>query len=342
MHLMHLTNPTNPRNPTNRINWLHAPVAHHRSQGMILITWLGFFFHNVEQVAEVARSGARVDIAGLASSLPVRLLNRVASVFSSYWRHRHLILQMARRDVVGRYRGSVLGLAWSFLNPLLMLSVYTFLFGVVFKSRWGAIAGEGHVEYALILFVGLIVHGLFAECVNRAPGLLLQHVSFVKRVVFPLEILPWTVLASALFHTAVSLCIWLLFAVASGFPLSPAALLLPLVLLPLVLLTMGCAWFLASLGVYLRDVGHTVALLTTMLLFLAPILYPMSAVPDKYRYLIRLNPLTFVVEQAREVLAYQSLPDFTGLAIVTAQNLVVATLGLWWFQKTRRGFADVV
>ena len=203
-------------------------------------------------------------------------------------------------------------------------------------------AGEGKVGYALTLFVGLIVHGLFAECVNRAPGLMLQHASFVKRVVFPLEILPWTVLVSALFHASVSLCIWLLVAVVSGFPLSPAALLFPLVLVPLVLLTMGCTWFLASIGVYLRDVGHTVTLLTTMLLFLSPILYPMSAVPADYRFLIRLNPLTFVVEQARAVLAYQSLPDFTGLAIATVQNLLVAVLGLWWFQKTRRGFADVV
>jgi lipopolysaccharide transport system permease protein len=264
------------------------------------------------------------------------------SVFSSYWRHRTLILQMARRDVIGRYRGSVLGLAWSFLTPLLMLSVYTFLFGIVFKSRWGASAAEGRLQYALILFVGLIVHGLFAECVNRAPGLMLQHASFVKRVVFPLEILPWTVLVSALFHASVSLCIWLTVALVSGFPLSPTALLLPLVFVPLVLLTMGCAWFLASIGVYLRDVGHTVALFTTMLLFLSPILYPMSAVPQDYRFLIRLNPLTFVVEQARAVLTYQSLPDFTGLAIASAQNLLVAALGLWWFQKTRRGFADVV
>ena len=270
------------------------------------------------------------------------MLTRVVSVFSSYWRHRHLILQMARRDVVGRYRGSALGLAWSFLNPLLMLAVYSFLFGVVFRSRWGVDGEQGHLEYALILFIGLIVHGVFAECVNRAPALLLQHASFVKRVVFPLEILPWTVLMSALFHATVSVAIWLLVAAVSGFPLSPVALLLPLVFVPLVLLVMGCAWFLASLGVFLRDVGHTVALVTTMLLFLSPILYPLSVVPPEYRVILRLNPLTFIVEQARAVLAHRMLPDFGGLAIVTAQNLVIAALGLWWFQRTRRGFADVV
>jgi len=277
-----------------------------------------------------------------ADSIPLSFGHRLASVFSSCWRHRQLILQMARRDVIGRYRGSVLGLAWSLVTPLLMLAVYTFLFGVVFRSRWGTSAEEGRVGYALTLFVGLIVHGLFAECVNRAPGLVLQHASFVKRVVFPLEILPWTVLASALFHASVSLCIWVLVAVASGAPLSPAALLLPLVFVPLVLLTMGCTWFLASLGVYLRDVGHSVALLTTVLLFLAPILYPMSAVPPDYRALIRLNPLTFVVEQARAVLTAGALPDFAGLAVFTAGSLLVATLGLWWFQKTRPGFADVL
>ena len=249
---------------------------------------------------------------------------------------------MARRDVIGRYRGSFLGLAWSFLTPLVMLSVYTFLFGVVFKARWGVSAVESRLDFALILFVGLIVHGLFAECVNRAPGLILQHASFVKRVVFPLEILPWTVMLSALFHSAVSLCIWVAFAAVSGIGLSPAILFLPFVFVPLVLLTMGFTWFLASVGVYLRDTGHTVVILTTILLFLSPIFFPSTAVPPEFRFLIRLNPLTFVVEQARAVLTFGSAPDFPWLAVVTVQNLLVAAAGLWWFQKTRRGFGDVI
>jgi len=243
---------------------------------------------------------------------------------------------------MGRYRGSLLGLAWSFLTPLLMLLVYTFLFGVVFKSRWGGATVESRLDFGLILFVGLIVHGLFAECVNRAPGLVLQHASFVKRVVFPLEILPWTVMLSALFHSGVSLAIWFAFAIVSGIGLSPTAIFLPLIFVPLVFLTMGCSWFLSSVGVYLRDTSHTVVILTSVLLFLSPIFFPSTAVPAQFRFLIRLNPLTFVVEQARAVLTFRSLPDFYWLAVVTAQNLALAALGLWWFQKTRRGFADVI
>ncbi len=243
---------------------------------------------------------------------------------------------------MGRYRGSFLGLAWSFLTPLLMLLVYTFLFGVVFKARWGSGVVESRLDFALILFVGLIVHGLFAECVNRAPGLILHHASFVKRVVFPLEILPWTVMLSALFHSVVSLSIWFAFAMVSGISLSPTAMYLPLVFMPLVLLTMACSWFLSSVGVYLRDTGHTVVILTTVLLFLSPIFFPSAAVPPEFRFLIRLNPLTFVVEQARAVLTFHSAPDFAWLAVVTVQNLVLAAMGLWWFQKTRRGFGDVI
>jgi lipopolysaccharide transport system permease protein len=263
-------------------------------------------------------------------------------VFTSYWHHRQLILQMARRDVIGRYRGSILGVAWSFLTPLLMLLVYTFLFGVVFKARWGGGIVESRLDFALILFVGLIVHGLFAECVNRAPGLILQHASFVKRVVFPLEILPWIAMLSALFHSAVSLAIWFTFAAVSGIGVSPTALYLPLVFVPLVLLTMACSWFLSSVGVYLRDTGHTVGILTTVLLFLSPIFFPSAAVPPQFRFLIRLNPLTFLVEQARAVLTFHSRPDFPWLAVVTVQNLLCAALAFWWFQKARRGFGDVI
>lgn len=270
------------------------------------------------------------------------LIDRAVAVFTSFWRHRHLILQLARRDVVGRYRGSLLGLTWSLLNPLLMLGVYSFLFGVIFRSRWEGGGAEGPWQYALVLFIGLIIHGLFAECVNRAPTLVLQHPSYVKRVVFPLEILPWTVLVSALFHAAVSFGVWFAAAASSGLWPSLSALWLPVVLAPLLLLSIGLGWGLASLGVYLRDLGQTVALFTSVLLFLSPILYPITMVPAEFRVLLHLNPLTFPVEQARAVLALHRPPDFGGLALNTVQNLVIAAVGLWWFERTRKGFADVV
>jgi lipopolysaccharide transport system permease protein len=223
-----------------------------------------------------------------------------------------------------------------------MLGVYTFLFGVVLRVRWGVHPAESYSDFALILFVGLIVHGIFAECVTRAPTIILSNASFVRRVVFPLEILPLTIMGAALFHGAVSLLIWFAAALATGYPLSPLAFLLPLVLVPLVLMTMGCSWFLASAGVYLRDINHVVGIVSTILLFLSPIFYRVEAVPEQYRLLIRLNPLTVIVEQTRAVLAWHSWPDWWYLLLAWGWSGLVAGLGLTWFQKTRRGFADVL
>ncbi len=268
-------------------------------------------------------------------------LDTLSLPFSSPWKHRALILQMVRREVVGRYRGSVMGLLWSFLNPILMLAVYTFVFSEVFKARWG-VGNESKADFALILFVGLIVHGIFAECVNRAPGLILNNVNFVKKVVFPLEILPWVAMGATLFHSAVSVAVWALFFLIIKAYLPWTIVFLPLVALPLVLGTLGFAWFLAATGVYLRDVSQTTGIFTTVLLFVSPIFYPASALPEKYRGLLDLNPLTFLIEQAREVMVWDRLPDFSGLAAYTLGALVIALAGLAWFQKTRRGFADVL
>ncbi len=259
-----------------------------------------------------------------------------------FWRHRHLIWQMARREVIGRYRGSVLGLLWSFFNPLLMLAVYTFVFSVVFQARWGQGESGGRAEFAIILFAGLIVFNLFAEVINRAPGLIVSHANYVKKVVFPLEILPVVAAGSALFHTLVSLAVLLLAFALIHHSLPWTVLLFPVVLLPLVVLTIGLAWFLASLGVFLRDVAQTVGILTTALLFLSPIFFPASALPEMIRPFLFLNPLALVIEQTREVLIWGRVPDWLGLALYGVISLMVAGAGLLWFQKTRKGFADVL
>ncbi len=266
----------------------------------------------------------------------------LAALARSLWRNRQLIVQMTRREVAGRYKGSVMGLAWSFFNPVFMLAVYTFVFSVVFKARWGVGGEESKTQFAVVLFVGMIVHALFAEVLNRAPGLILGNVNYVKKVVFPLEILPVISMGAALFHSLVSLGVLLIaFALFNGY-LHWTAMFTPLVLLPLVILTLGLAWMLASLGVFLRDVGQTIGLVTTVMLFLAPVFYPVTALPEEIRPWIMANPLTFIIEQAREVLIWGRLPNWFGLAIYTLAATVVAWAGYAWFQKTRRGFADVL
>ena len=267
----------------------------------------------------------------------------LVALAKSLWRNRQLIVQMTKREVVGRYKGSAMGMAWSFFNPVFMLVVYTFVFSEIFKSRWGGAGGdESKTQFAVVLFVGMIVLNLFSEVLNRAPGLILANVNYVRKVVFPIEILPVVAMGAALFHTLVSLGVLLAaFLLFNGY-LQWTAVFTPLVLLPLVILTIGLAWMLASLGVFLRDVGQTIVIITTVLMFLSPVFYPVTAVPERFRPFIMANPLTFIIEQAREVLVWGHLPDWTGLGLYTLAATVVAWAGYAWFQKTRKGFADVL
>lgn len=263
-------------------------------------------------------------------------------LIASLWRHRELIGKLIRHEIAGRYRGSVLGLGWSLITPILMLAVYTFVFSFVFKARWGEGAGASRTEFAVILFVGLIVYGLFAEVLNRSPGLIVANVNYVKKVVFPLEIIPASALGAAIFHSIVSLCVLLIaFLLINGF-LYWTAIFTPLVLAPFVILTLGFAWILASLGVFVRDIGQAIGLVTTVLMFLSPVFYPMSALPEQVQLLLLLNPLTFIIEQCRAVLVFGQLPDWSGLGIYTVVSLLVVWVGFWWFQSTRKGFADVL
>ena len=263
------------------------------------------------------------------------------SMAQSLWRHRQLILQMTKREVVGRYKGSVMGLLWSFLNPLFMLVVYTFVFSVVFKAKWGA-GDESRTQFAVVLFAGMIVHALFADILNRAPGLILANTNYVKKVVFPLETLVAIAAGAALFHALASLSVLLIaFLIFNGY-LHWTAVFLPFVFLPLLLLAMGCGWILASIGVFARDVGQVVTVLTTVLLFLSPVFFPVSSLPPLLRPWIMLNPLTFIIEQTRGVLVWGHLPDWMGLAIYLVCASAFAWLGYAWFQKTRKGFADVL
>ncbi len=267
----------------------------------------------------------------------------LVSLFGSSWSNRHLIYQMIKREVVGRYRGSFMGILWSFINPVFMLAVYTLVFSVVFKARWaGAAVNESKTQFAVILFVGLIVHSLFAEVLNRSPGLIISNVNYVKKVIFPLETLPLVAMGGVLFHSFISLVVLIsAFFIFNGY-VHWTLLFLPLVIVPLIFLTLGLSWFLASLGVYVRDVGQTITILMTVMMFLSPVFYPISSLPEALRPVIMMNPLTFIIEQARAVLIWGKLPDFVGLGIYSIISLLVMWLGYVWFQKTRKGFADVL
>lgn len=258
------------------------------------------------------------------------------------WGNRELISQMTRREVIGRYKGSILGLAWSFFNPLFMLAVYTFVFSEIFKLRWTSDGHESKTQFAIILFSGMLVQGLFAEVLNRAPSLILSNVNYVKKVVFPLEILPLVSLAAAVFHSLISLAVLLIaFLLFNGY-VHWTIIFIPFVLMPLVILSLGIGWFLASLGVFLRDVAQFMTVITTILAFLSPIFYPISAVPETFRRYIYANPLTYIIESLRDVLVWGRMPNWTGLAIYTLAATIIAFAGYAWFQRTRKGFADVL
>lgn len=262
-------------------------------------------------------------------------------IMHSFFLNRGLILALIKREILGRYKGSLIGLLWSFINPLFMLLIYTFVFSIVFKARWTG-GGDSKTEFALVLFAGLIVFNLFSECINRAPTLITSNTNYVKKVIFPLEILPLVSLGTALFHTIISFLVWLVaYILLFGLP-HITVLLLPLIFIPLIFFILGVSWFLASFGVFFRDLNQFIGMLVTALMFLSPIFYPISALPEKYQIYLMLNPITPVIEQARDILFWGKCPDitiyFAGLLI----SSVCAILGFVFFQKTRAGFADVL
>lgn len=259
------------------------------------------------------------------------------------YKNRKLIWKLAKREIIGRYKGSMMGIFWSFLTPLIMLAVYTFFFSVIYQSRSGNLgAAPSKFSFALTLFAGLIPFSLFSECTNRAPQLIISNVNYVKKVIFPLEILPWVNLGSALFHALISVVILLICFVAINHTLHWTFIFLPIVNLPLIFLTVGISWFLASLTVFIRDIVHTINLITMALLFLSPVFYSLSSIPEKYRNIIMLNPLTSIIEQNRAILIEGNLPDFPSLGISLIISIAIAWFGYYWFEKTRSAFADVV
>ncbi len=255
--------------------------------------------------------------------------------------HRELIGQLARREVAVRYKGAVLGIFWSFITPMAMLAIYTFVFGTIFDARWGEDARTG--AFAMMLFSGIIPFSVFAETSNRSPTMILSTPSYVKKVVFPLEVLPVVALLSTLVHALISIAILVAMTLVLMHTVSPQIWLLPIAFLPLMLLCLGLSWFLASLGMFLRDIGHGISLVVVALNFLTPIFYPIDRITSPLlRRLYYLNPLTTIVESFRVALLNYGQMHWWAWGVTTIASAVFAMMGYAWFMKTKRGFADVI
>ena len=263
-------------------------------------------------------------------------------LWRSLMRHRNRIIQMSKREIIGRYKGSLLGVFWSFVTPLLMLVVFTFVFGEIFQSKWPNSKATGGLDFAVPLFAGFLIYTFFAECISRAPGLITGNVNYVKKVIFPLEILVVTSLLAALFHLLAAYIILIALILFSGWELTWSMLLLPVIFLPFMFLVLGFSWVLAALGVYLRDISHIIGPILTAMMFLSPVFYSLDSVSQKFLFIYYLNPLTLIIEEGRSVLLYGNMPDLSLLAIYTIISLIFFWLGYSFFQKTRKGFADVL
>ena len=259
----------------------------------------------------------------------------------SAWNNRDLIKVLAKREVESRYRGALMGNVWVFINPLIMLAINTMVFQFIFKAKWPN-APESDFAFSPLMFVGMIVHSFASEVLSRSSALILRNTNYVKKVTFPLDILPWITLESALAHALISFGILCLFLIVTSLSVAWTWLLLPFILLPFCLFLLGLSWVLAALGVYFRDLDQMMGLLLTALLFLSPVFYSLESSPEQLRPFLEMNPLTLIIEQSRLVLIHHQLPDLQALALYYVFAFSVFVLGFLVFNKLKRGFADVL
>jgi lipopolysaccharide transport system permease protein len=261
--------------------------------------------------------------------------------FSSAWTNRSLIAQMAKREVLGRYKGANFGVLWSLISPFLLLVVYTFAFGTVMRGHWPQVEA-GDTSFSIVLFSGLIVHGLLADVLNRSPNLVTAHTNLVKRVIFPVEILPWALLISSCFHTAANVLVFVLLRFVMDGRFDLTIVLLPIVLLPLAVLTLGIAWFLSALSVYVKDLNQLIGVVSIALLFLSSAMMPLDSVPEQYRWVFLANPLTFIIDQSRAVMLWGVMPNWSDLLLYLVAASGFAYGGLAFFKAASKGFSDVL
>jgi lipopolysaccharide transport system permease protein len=258
------------------------------------------------------------------------------------WKNKLLVLAMVKHEILSKYRGSYIGLLWAILYPMMMLGVFTFVFSGIFQARWSVGQETSTIEFALILFCGLLLFNFFADSISRAPSLVLRNTNFVKKVIFPLEILSVVDIAVALFHWVLGMIVWLgVYLLFIGIP-HLTVLWFPVIIGPAIFIMLGLSWFLAALGVYIKDVAQIIGVVVSALMFLSPVFYPLSAIPEKYQGILVLNPLTVPIEQMRQIMYWGIQPNFISLGQYTIIALLICIAGRCWFEKTRRGFADVL
>jgi len=254
-----------------------------------------------------------------------------------------LVMQFSKRELMAKNKGSSLGIVWTIAHPLIMLAVYTFVFAVVWQARWGVGEGESKAQFAISVFCGLIVFDVFASCVGPSTSLIVYNSNFVKKVIFPLEVLPVSLLGAGLCVGAISTSILLIANAVFNSKVSETMYMFPLVLIPLMAWTMGLSWLVASLGVYLRDLRQIVTgVLLPVFFFATPIFYPPERVPEEFGWIVTWNPLAPVIDASRRTLLYGQVPDWTALGVVTLAGLIVLQLGFAFFMKSKRSFADVL
>lgn len=285
---------------------------------------------------------------GGALQAPGRTVKRVSflgalfALLRSLKANGFILRSMVRNEVSSRYRNTVLGFLWPLINPLVMILVYSFVFGLIFEVRFGTVPERQNVPYGIVLFSGLILHVLLAETLMRAQAIVLENPNYVKRVVFPLEVLPIAVLASNLVHAVMAMAVLIAVILAYGVPLHLTGLLLPLVWLPFLVLLGGLALLFASLGVFIRDIGQVLGFMMTILMFGSTILFPPDMLPEPLRPLLLLNPLTIPVDASRDVLLWGTMPDWERLGLYGLVSIAVFWIGAWWFLRTKRGFSEVM
>ncbi|MEK4496988.1 ABC transporter permease [Ureibacillus sp. FSL W8-0352] len=258
-------------------------------------------------------------------------------------KHRNLIKQLTKREFEAKYRGSVLGVLWSFITPLLMLAVYTFVFSIVFKARWGVEQSDNKFEFAMIIFSGLIMYNIFSETVSKSTMVITSNVNYVKKVIFPLEILPFTTFLSSLINALINICVLLIGILLFITNWNPGGILISLIyFLPISFFSLGFAYIVASIGVYIRDLANTVGLILNILFYITPIFYPISLVPEFMHPIMNLNPLTYIVEGFRNAIFASELPNMFNFALFTISGYIFMIISLILFRKLKRGFADVL